>query len=159
MTRTGRKIIENWVILYYDKVLALSLRLTGNRPDAEDCTQEVFIRAWKKFHTFRGDAHPMAWLKRITINTCYNHLNRNKTKRWDDLEPEEFSAADNEPLSGNLLNPELLRKLSPMERSVLVARVYDDLSFKAVAEALDTSENSAKVTYHNAIQKLRKIMK
>lgn len=159
MTRTGRKIIENWVIMYYDKVLALSLRLTGNRPDAEDCAQEVFIRAWKKFHTFRGDAHPMAWLKRITLNTCYNHLNRNKTKRWDELEAEGIPAVTKEAQHENLFNPELLKRLSPMERSVLVARIYDDLSFMAVAEALDTSENSAKVTYHNAIQKLRKIMK
>jgi RNA polymerase sigma-70 factor, ECF subfamily len=145
--------------MYYDKVLALSLSLTGNRPDAEDCTQEVFIKAWKKFKTFRGEAHPMAWLKRITLNTCYNHLNRNKSKRWDELDSEAMPSLQRTGTGESGFDPELLKRLSPMERSVVVARVYEDLSFKELAETLNTSENSAKVTYHHAVTKLRKIMK
>lgn len=159
MARTERKIIENWVILYYDKVLALSLRLTGNQADAQDCAQEVFIRAWRKFNTFRGEAHPMAWLKRITLNICYNHLNRNKSKRWDELDTEDLEDGNGVFQGESGIDPILLKRLSPLERSVLVARIYDDLSFKELAESLGTSENSAKVSYHNAIEKLRKSMK
>lgn len=159
MARTERKIIENWVILYYDKVLALSLRLTGNHADAQDCAQEVFIRAWRKYGTYRGEAHPMAWLKRITLNTCYNYLNRNKSKRWNELDTEDLMDGSGTFRSESGVDPVLLKRLSPLERSVLVARIYDDLSFKELAETLGTTENSAKVTYHNAIEKLRKFMK
>ncbi len=158
LARQKRKIIDSWIIQYYDKVLAISLRLTGNREDAGDCTQDVFIKAWEKLGSFRGDSHPMAWLKRITINTCYNFLNRNKVKQWDAF--EEISTSQ-EPVPGaqfRTFDPAYLRVLSPLERSVLVGRVYDELSFKALAAALDTTENSAKVSYHNAIGKLRKVM-
>ncbi|MDD3095897.1 MAG: RNA polymerase sigma factor [Candidatus Neomarinimicrobiota bacterium] len=159
MTRAERKIIENWVILYYDKVLALSLRLTGNRDDAQDCAQEVFIRAWKKYGTYRGEAHPMAWLKRITLNICYNHLNRNKSKRWDELEAENLEGDSGNVANMNGIDPALLKRLSPLERSVVIARIYEDLSFRMLAESLGTTENNAKVSYHNAIVKLRKLVK
>jgi RNA polymerase sigma factor (sigma-70 family) len=55
-------------------------------------------------------------------------------------------------------DPAQLSILSPGERAVLMARIYDGLSFREVAETLNTSENSAKVSYHNAIKKLRKVM-
>lgn len=150
--------IDTWIIQYYDRVLALALRLVGNEDDAMDCAQNVFISAWKKFDSFRGESHPMAWLKRITYNTCYNHLNREKARGWDEL--DETRHADVPFPSGQQrsFDPALLKILSPSERSVLIARVYDDLSFREVAEALETTENSAKVSYHNAIKKLREVM-
>ncbi len=158
MVKSRRHTIDKWVIQYYDGVFSLSLRLVGNRDDALDCSQEVFIKAWKKLDTFRGDSHPMAWLKRITYNCCYNHLNRNKAKKWNIL--DETQRADMPiPISQTrIFDPAHLQYLSVMERSVLVARIYDDLSFKELAEILDTTENSAKVSYHNAIKKLRKVM-
>jgi len=153
-----RQIIDKWVMLYYDRVLAISLRLTGNREDASDCAQEVFIRAWKKLGTFRGDAHPMAWLKRITYNCCYNHLNRNKARKWNEMDETMHGEIPTPAAQFRSFDPALLRHLTPLEHHVLLARIYDDLSFKELAESLDTTENSAKVSYHNAIKKLRKIM-
>ena len=158
MAKNNAKIIENWVIQYYDRVLALALRFTENREDASDCAQEVFIKAWRSLGGFRGDAHPMAWLKRITINTCYNFLNRNKTKQWDAQDKIESNVRHIPGAQYRHFDPKHLRILSPTERSVLVTRIYDELSFKEVAEALGTTENSAKVSYHNAIKKLRKVM-
>ena len=158
MNETRKHMIDKWIVQYYDAVLGMSLRLTGNRADAEDCAQDVFIRAWKKLDTFRGDSHPMAWLKTITYNTCYNHLNRNKSKKWNEMDETRHAKM---PVPENQLrgfDPEQLKLLSPGERAVLIARIYDGLSFREVAEILNTSENSAKVSYHNAIKKLRKVM-
>jgi len=158
LTETRKHMIDKWIVQYYDAVLGMALRLTGNRDDAEDCAQDVFIRAWKKLNTFRGDSHPMAWLKTITYNTCYNHLNRNKSKTWNEMDETQHA---NIPVPENQLrgfDPKHLELLSPVERSVLIARIYDGLSFREVAETLNTSENSAKVSYHNAIKKLRKVM-
>jgi RNA polymerase sigma-70 factor (ECF subfamily) len=136
----------------------MALRLTGNRDDAEDCAQDVFIRAWKKIDTFRGDSHPVAWLKTITYNTCYNHLNRNKSKAWNEMDETQHGIMPVPEYQKRGFDPSHLNILSPAERAVLIARVYDGLSFREVADSLNTTENSAKVSYHNAIKKLRKAM-
>lgn len=158
LNNARKHIIDKWIVQYYDAVLGMALRLTGNRDDAEDCAQDVFIRAWRKFNTFRGDSHPMAWLKTITYNTCYNHLNRNKSKAWNEMDETRHSEMAVPESQKRGFDPSLLRILSPAERSVLIARIYDGLSFREVAENLNTTENSAKVSYHNAIKKLRKAM-
>ena len=158
MKENRKHIIDKWIVQYYDAVLGMALRLTGNRDDAEDCAQDVFIRAWRKFNTFRGDSHPMAWLKTITYNTCYNHLNRNKSKTWNEMDERQHSETPIPENQKRGFDPSLLKALSPTERSVLIARIYDGLSFREVAESLNTTENSAKVSYHNAIKKLRKAM-
>lgn len=153
-----KHIIDKWIVQYYDAVLGMALRLTGNRHDAEDCAQDVFILVWKKLDTFRGDSHPLAWLKTITYNTCYNHLNRNKSKAWSEMDETQHAAPPIPENQSRGFNPEHLKLLSPAERAVIMARIYDELSFKEVADVLNTSENSAKVSYHNAIKKLRKVM-
>lgn len=158
MKETRKQIIDKWIAQYYDVVLGMALRLTGNRDDAEDCAQDVFIRVWKKFDSFRGDSHPLAWLKTVTYNTCYNHLNRNKSKGWNEMDENKHSQMPIPSHQERGFDPALLNHLSPTERAVVLARIYDGLSFKELATTLKTSENSAKVSYHNAIRKLRKVM-
>jgi RNA polymerase sigma-70 factor, ECF subfamily len=53
------------------RVYALSLRLTGNREDAGELTQDVFVQAWKRLTTFRGDAAFASWLHRIAVNAMF----------------------------------------------------------------------------------------
>ncbi len=158
MKENRKHIIDKWIVQYYDAVLGMALRLTGNRDDAEDCAQDVFVKAWKKYSSFRGDSHPLAWLKTITYNTCYNHLNRNKSKTWNEMDENRHSKEQIPEGQKRGFDPKHLEVLSVGERAVLLARIYDGLSFKEVAATLNTSENSAKVSYHNAIKKLRKVM-
>ena len=158
MNNTRKHIIDKWIVQYYDAVLGMALRLTGNRDDAEDCAQDVFVRAWRKFDSFRGDSHPMAWLKTITYNTCYNHLNRNKSKAWNEMDENQHGKIPVPEGQKRGFDPKLFKLLSPGEKAVLLARIYDGMSFREVAQSLNTSENSAKVSYHNAIKKLRKAM-
>lgn len=51
-----------------DRVYALSLRLTANRTEAEECTQDVFVQVWRRLGTFRGDSAFTTWLHRLTVN-------------------------------------------------------------------------------------------
>ena len=53
------------------RVFALSLRLTGNRADAAELTQDVFVQAWQRLTSFRGDAALSSWLHRIAVNTIF----------------------------------------------------------------------------------------
>lgn len=69
------------------RVFALALRLTGDRHDAGELTQDVFVHAWQRLTTFRGDAALASWLHRITINTLLmrERGSRRRTARLHDL--------------------------------------------------------------------------
>ena len=150
---------DKWLEEYHDMIYATIYRMTWNEDDALDLTQDVFIRAYKKRNTFRGDASPSTWLTRIALNLTYNFLNRNKTRLWRDMN-EEMHESEQRPDSPSLsFNKKHLELLSPQERAVVVARIYGNLPYKDIAESLSTSENSAKVAWSKAIKKLRKVMK
>lgn len=152
-----QRTVEKWISEYYDAVLRISVRMVENRDDALDCTQEVFIKAWRHFHQYSGEAHPLAWLKTITMTSCYNFLNRNKTRHWDSVEHDSL-VDDTNNEGEERFDKRYLRVLSNMERSVIIARVYEDMSFKDVAKSLKTTDASARVLYHNAVKKLKKAM-
>jgi hypothetical protein len=70
---TFRELVE----LHKKKIYYLSLDLTGNHHDAEDLSQEVFIKAYRALKNFRGDAKFNSWLHRITVNTCISQRRKN----------------------------------------------------------------------------------
>ncbi len=157
---TFREIVEQ----YKRPLYALAYDLTGSHHDAEDLSQEVFIKAYRAAEGFRGEAQLYSWLYRITVNT-YLNKRRKKALRfrqlWDD-----FSQA---PTDGTAPRPDqeaeadavrrhverALGRLSPRERSAFVLRHYQDLSLKEVAAVMDVAEGTVKSLLFRAAQKLR----
>ena len=149
---------ETWLREYYDMIYNTVIRITGNEDDALDCVQNVFITAWKKMHTFRGESSPGTWLRRIAMNKAYNFVQRDQSGKWNDFEENDFSktpSTEEESLPD--FKNEWLNHLSPLEKSVISARL-EGLSYKEIAHLFSTSENSAKVSYHKGIQKLKKVL-
>ncbi|KUK92561.1 MAG: RNA polymerase sigma factor [Marinimicrobia bacterium 46_43] len=149
---------ETWLREYYDMIYSTVIRITGNEDDTLDCVQDVFITAWKKMHTFRGESSPGTWLRRIAMNKAYNFVQRDQSGRWNEFEEgtfENLSETHEETLPD--FKEEWLSFLSPLERSVITARL-DRLSYKEIAVLFSTTENSAKVSYHKGIQKLKKVL-
>lgn len=72
---------ESLYRLYVDKVYGLCLRMTGNASEAEDCTQEAFIQAWKKLAKFRGDSAFGTWLHRIAVNSVLARMRKSRRER------------------------------------------------------------------------------
>ena len=66
---------------YQDMVYSTASRLTGNEAQAEDISQEVFVRAYEHFSDLRGSATAGGWLKTVATNLALNHLNRYR-RRW-----------------------------------------------------------------------------
>ena len=64
------------------RVYGMALRMTGNREDAADVTQEVFLTVWRTLPSFRGESRFSSWLYRLTANACIDHLRREKRRRW-----------------------------------------------------------------------------
>src|SRR5271163_2958976 len=104
--RTGRDLdtdmveeeeFEMFVRNYQNMVFSVSTRILGNLADAEDITQEVFIRAYERFKDLRNSATVGGWLKTVATNLSINHLNRYRA-RWrffsEQAEPIEIAVED-----------------------------------------------------------------
>ncbi|MGB4414215.1 MAG: RNA polymerase sigma factor [Paludibacter sp.] len=161
--------------LLVDKYQALVFRTAVGfvhvKEDAEDLTQEVFIKIFQSLNTFKGEAEFTTWLYRVSVNTCINHTNR--ANRFDLLEFTEnifqnmFDKIDNEK------NPEqkLIEKereakirkavdsLPDKQRTVFVLSKYDDLSQREIAGIMKITEGAVEQHLQRAKINLQKKLK
>jgi RNA polymerase sigma-70 factor (ECF subfamily) len=131
--------------------------------DASDVTQLAFVRAFRGLGTFRGAASVRSWLYRIGINCALSWLRDHR--REEPTEIPDDALTDANPAPARLLVGEegarlrrAIEQLPPKQKLVLELRVFDDLSFKEVAELADCTENTAKVNFHYAVKRLRDIL-
>jgi RNA polymerase sigma-70 factor (ECF subfamily) len=131
--------------------------------DASDVTQQVFVRAFRGLGAFRGAATVRSWLYRIAINTALSWIRDHR--REQPAEIAEDALVEAHPGPARIAEGEdgvrlraAIAQLPPKQKMVLELRVFDDLSFKEVAELADCSENTAKVNFHYAVKRLRDIL-
>jgi RNA polymerase sigma-70 factor, ECF subfamily len=139
-------------------VVRVAARIVGS-DDAEDVTQDAFLRAFHRLPHFRGDAPFRAWLLRITHNAALDHLAR---RRVDPVDPETLDAAEQsdarQPADQLELRERIerlerkLHGLAPNHRAVLVLRDAEGLSYEEIAAITDTPLGSVKGRLHRARQ-------
>jgi len=137
------------------RIYATLVKLTGDRDQALDLTQDAFIRAWEQLSSFEGRSAFSTWLYRIAVRLAYDEIERSRRKT--PLEPEPAIA---DPAPGPDHRAEAasaaadlrqrIERLPPLQRAVMVMRAYDELP-----AVLGTTENSARVSFHHAITRLR----
>jgi RNA polymerase sigma-70 factor (ECF subfamily) len=144
-------------------VWRLVRRYVKSDADSADVTQQAFVRAFRALAAFRGSASVRSWLYRIAINCALSWLRDHKREQASEIADDAlFEIADapgriSEGQDGARLRAAILQ-LPPKQKLVLELRVFEDLSFKEVAELADCSENTAKVNFHYAVKKLRNIL-
>ncbi len=131
--------------------------------DAADVTQQVFVRAFKGLVAFRGSATVRSWLYRIAINCALSWIRDHRRETPSEIDEESLTEMPVAPVriataQESVALRAAIARLPPQQKLVLELRVFDDLSFKEVAELADCSENTAKVTFHYAVKKLRDIL-
>lgn len=131
--------------------------------DASDVTQQAFVRAFRGLGSFRGAASVRSWLFRIGINCALSWLRDHR--REEPTEIEEDALVEPHIGAARLIGGEqgarlrtAIAELPPKQKLVLELRVFDDLSFKEVAELAECTENTAKVNFHYAVKRLRDIL-
>ncbi len=148
----------------YSRVYAFLFRLCANEDLAEELTQETFFRAFRKFQTYRGDSALFTWLASIAKFTLYEYIRKNRlgldalsldtvVDTYCQAEATLEERAINAAVHAGVR--ELLHTLPQKYRDVIILRIYADLPFRQVAEAMHISENSAKVLYYRAKMKLK----
>ncbi|MDO3411288.1 sigma-70 family RNA polymerase sigma factor [Saccharibacillus sp. CPCC 101409] len=160
----GERQINEWFDLYYDQIYQYLYFMLGDRGgEAEDILQEVFIKAYRNLHTFKGDSSPRTWLTAIARNAAMDAMRR---KRWtlnDLLAGREEKAPSAEEPERVLLTEErrekmleLLDVLKPAQREVIFFLYQKELSIKETAEMLDCTEAKIRTMKHRALRALRK---
>ena len=165
-TAAFRELVET----YKKKMYYIALDMVRDPADAEDISQEVFLKAFRGFKTFKRGAKLSSWLYRIAYNASIDHL-RHKSLIPEAAEDavldsgrggfsETRSTADPAlTAETRLLRARIekaLTKVSSQERTVFLLRHYNDLMLDEIAETMQISTGSVKSYLFRCIQKLRK---
>lgn len=158
---------------YGDRLFGLALRLCGHREEAEDLVQEVFLQAYRKWHTFEGRSEPSAWLFTIARHAC-QRMHRRRSGEPATLEPldELLPAASPTVVDLEAAGPLRDRLRGEAEATVeralaelpldfrlpLVLTDVAELSIGETAEVLGLKPNTVKTRVHRARLKLRKAL-
>lgn len=142
-------------------LLRLSMRFVKDLDIAQDVVQESFIKAYEKLSSFEGRASFKSWLYQITVNTARNKLRENRYDYTDieDIQLSVSATAEKKLVHkavGEILNAEV-EKLPFKQKTALVLRVYEDLSFAEIAQIMECPYDTAKANYRHALLKLKEI--
>lgn len=156
---------------YSPRVFATARRYARRESEIEDIAQEVWLKAFDKLKSFRGEAPFEHWLMKMTVRTCYDFLRghqRNRESSFSELsEPEDdwlerFAVAPdsvNERAdAAKLLIDRVLEKLSPEARMVITLLEIEDKSVKEIAELTGWSAPLVKVRAFRARGEMKKIL-
>lgn len=161
---------------YQTAVFNVAYRLLGRRQDAEDVTQEAFMRAYRALNKFDVERPFAPWIKRITTNLCYNWLNKQRIRPAEtaaDLIREGEKTSEFEELAQSPTTPEhtlvaaeqseqvraALLQLLPRYRVVIELRHFQDLSYAEIAEVVERPLSNVKSDLFRGRKKLAQLLK
>jgi RNA polymerase sigma-70 factor (ECF subfamily) len=150
-----RPAFDQLVLRHRLAVYRLAYRLLGNHEEADDVSQEAFLRAYRALPGFRGEATFRTWINRIAINLALNV----RHSRMATVPIEEMTDPQGSPSGPDAaLKREVRRAVSglpPRQRQVLVLKVYEGMKFSEIAQAAGMSIGTAKATFFHAVRNLR----
>ena len=159
--RTAPKAFETVLKTFSEPIYWQIRRMVTNHDDADDLVQEVFLKAWKNIHNFRGDAKLSTWLFKIAVNESINFINKEKQRQHINEEDDNSFLLHNieadDFFDGDALQIELqkaIAKLPDKQRLVFNMKYYDEMKYEEMSEILGTSVGALKASYHHAVKKI-----
>lgn len=155
---------------YQQKVYWHIRKMVIDHDDADDLTQETFLKAWQSLEKFRGDAQLFTWLYRIATNDCLNFLAKKRRRFFVSIHNvegelldklEQLSTHAEAPMSGDEIQLKLQKALLTLpekQRLVFNMKYFDDLKYDDIAEITGTSVGALKASYHHAVIKVEKFL-
>jgi len=145
---------------YNEQALRVAFRYLHNWEEAADCVQESFLRAFENLHTKHRHKKFSSWFFQILVNCCLDEL-RSAHKRlnvfFEDNESVLSQEGFEERANSRLTAQQLLAKMPPEMRSLLILHDLEGFSFRELAEILDRSEAAVRGLLFRARKKLAKI--
>ena len=146
---------------YQQRVYWHIRKMVIDHDDADDLTQEVFIKIYKNLESFREDAQLYTWIYRITTNECLTFLQKKKRRFFlpiGDVAKELMSKLDSSPhVTGDEIQLKLQKALLTLpdkQRLVFNMKYFDDMSYEDISEITNTSVGALKASFHHAVKKI-----
>jgi RNA polymerase sigma-70 factor, ECF subfamily len=158
----SERAFNELVLRHRRGIFLLVVGMISNPDDAEDITQEVFIKAYGSLGDFRGESAFYTWIYRITVNLCLNYLRGRRVRSFFGLEkiaatmPASHSA--DEPTEVHELSVyarKAIAELPEKQRAVFILRHFRELPHAEIAEIMNRDVGTIKANYFLAVQKLR----
>ena len=150
--------------LYSRAMFSICLRMLQQEQEAEDLLQESFVDVFTKLHTFKFQSSIGAWIKRIVVNNCINHIKRRRllfeglNERHIGIEAEEENETENPfPLEVEAVK-QAINGLPDGYRIVFTLYLLEGYDHKEIAEILEITEATSKSQYSRAKKKLRQML-
>jgi RNA polymerase sigma-70 factor (ECF subfamily) len=162
------------VTAHRDRVFNITYRMLGNRHEAEDVAQEVFIAVFKQIDNFREESKFSTWLYRVAVNHCKNrlkYLKRRHTNERDEIDDDTTTAGSNGAIGSHVpsapdralagaqmekLLAQAISELDEEQRVVVILRDVEDLSIEEICAITDLPDGTVKSRLHRARLALRK---
>ena len=154
---------------YYKQVYLFLYKQCGDKDLSEDLTQETFYQTYLSLHRFKGKSDMFTFIAAIAKHTLYKHLRKNKHHHnavslvdvGDFLGDVEYNDPEYiyERTAERHNVREILDKIPEKHRDVIIYRIYANMSFAQIADAMDITENSAKVIFFRGKKKLMEELK
>jgi RNA polymerase sigma-70 factor (ECF subfamily) len=163
---------EEMVQVYTKRVYAICYRFTGRDNEAQDLTQEVFLRVFRTLGSFRaGEGSFVVWLTRLTRNLLVDHYRRTKHDRATDALDDKLAVleertAQSGRADGMLAGREAgeliqgaLQKLSPELREAVILRDLQEMEYREIAKVLNVPEGTVKSRLNRGRAELARVLK
>ncbi len=171
--RDNEQVFRDFIQQHQPRVYNTALNILQNEQDAEEIAQDVFIEAYNKAHTFKGESQVSTWLYRITINKCIDLIRSRKRKKRFAFITELFHESG-EPISdaSDFVHPGVvaenkekaavlyraINQLPETQKIAFLLSETDGLSYGEISEIVGTSVSSIESLLFRARKNLRKIL-
>lgn len=152
-----RKLIET----YQRKVYQVIRRMVIIHEDADDLTQNTFVKAYRNLEKFEGNSALYTWLYRIATNEALSFLEKKKKRFFFSIDDHQEKMESYLDQPGNLNGEEIqirlqkaLLKLPEKQRLVFHLKYQEELTYEEIAEITGTSVGALKASYHHAVKKI-----
>ncbi len=163
---------EDLVKVHSRRVFGICYRFTGKESEAQDLTQEVFLRIFKTLKSFRaGEGSFTVWMSRLTRNLLIDHYRRTKMDRASDSIEDQLPMLEQRPTSSNRADgllagreaSELLQgalaRLSPELRETVILRDLEELEYREIASILAVPEGTVKSRLNRGRAELARVLR
>ncbi len=165
ISEDSEAFIEEILEAYGNKILKLCFVQLGSKEEAEDATQEVFLKMFKNLKKYNGESSMYTWIYRITINTCFDILKKRSKSKYEDISLYIDFIKDKketeEIILRNLTSQNIriaLMKVPEKYRVLLYMFYFEELKISQIASILDEKENTIKTKIKRGKNALRRIL-
>jgi RNA polymerase sigma factor (sigma-70 family) len=160
----NRQVFTAILEKYQKKIYWHIRKMVIDHDDADDVTQDTFIKVWGNLQSFRADSQLYTWIYRIATNECLSFLAKKKKRNASDISDynETISGFENNPLiDGDLIQIKLqnaLNTLPDKQRLVFNMKYFDEMQYNEISAITGTSEGALKASYHIAVKKIEQFL-